>query len=55
MNADGSDQTRLTFSAGSDTEPVGAPDGPIVFSGFRPACDGREIYRMDPTGATRPG
>ena len=54
MNADGSDQTRLTFSPGSDAFPVLSPDGRRI--AWHSARDGNnEIYVMnvDGTGATR--
>jgi len=52
MNADGSDQTRLTFSAGDDANPSWSPDGSkIAFSSNR---DGTyEIYVMDPNGSNQ--
>src|SRR5215217_6088564 len=49
MNTDGSDQTRLTFSSGFDTNPEFSPDGSkIAFSTNR---DGNfEIYVMNADG-----
>ena len=52
MNADGSDQTRLTFSAGNDYDPHFSPDGSkIVFSSYRTGqC---EIFVMDADGSNQ--
>ena len=49
MNADGSGQTRLTFSPGSDRTPSWSPDGTkIAFTSFR---DGRyQLYVMNADG-----
>jgi WD40 repeat protein len=54
MNADGSDQTRLTSNAASDSEPAWSPDGNKL--AFRSDRDGNEeIYVMnaDGSGVTR--
>src|SRR6266446_1747223 len=50
MNADGSGQTRLTFSPGSDRTPSWSPDGTkIAFTSFR---DGRyQLYVMNADGS----
>jgi Tol biopolymer transport system component len=60
MNADGSNQTRLTNSRGWDTDPAWSPDGKrIAFWSARDDPDGeihiREIYVMnaDGSGVTR--
>ncbi len=54
MNADGSDQTRLTNNAAHDYSPTWSPDGAkIAFTSYR---DGNaEIYVMntDGSGVTR--
>ena len=53
MNADGSGQTRLTTSAGADSEPAFSPDGKKI--AFRSDRDGDgEIFVMnaDGTGQT---
>ncbi len=48
MNADGSDQTRLTNARGGDSDPAWSPDGTkIAFSGFREGTSSSEIYVMD--------
>ena len=54
MNADGTDQTRLTFSPGTDAFPVISPNGRRI--AWHSSRDGNaEIYVMnaDATGATR--
>jgi Tol biopolymer transport system component len=49
VNADGSNETRLTFDAGIDMSPNWSPDGRIFFTSNR---DGkREIYVMNTDGA----
>jgi TolB protein len=49
MNADGSNQTRLTAEPGNDTSPKWSPDGRILFISDR---DGRkEIYVMNGDGS----
>lgn len=52
MNADGSDQTRLTSNSAVDREPAWSPDGTqIVFWSNR---DGdREIYKMNADGSSQ--
>ena len=50
MNADGSDQTRLTTSPGTDTQPTWSPDGQQI--AFRTDRDGDwEIYVMNADGS----
>ena len=57
MNADGSDQTRLTHSEGFDTMPCWSPDGTeIAFVSIRqprtePEKSHREIYVMSADGS----
>jgi len=48
MNADGSNEIRLTFNWGVDASPNWSPDGRILFTSNR---DGRgEIYVMNADG-----
>ena len=52
MNADGSDQVRLTSSPGFDGQASFSPDGTkIVFASNRTGAN--EIYAMDPNGANQ--
>lgn len=49
MDADGSDQIRLTTDAASDVAPVFDPDGRIVFASDRNGS--YDLYRMDADGS----
>ena len=54
MNADGTDQTRLTNSPASDTYPAFSPDSSqIAFDSNRDGND--EIYVMNADGTNRRG
>jgi len=49
VNADGSNETRLTVDPGIDMSPKWSPDGRILFTSNRDRR--REIYAMDADGA----
>ena len=54
MNADGTDQRRLTNSPALDALPSFSPDGrSIVFVSERTAKDNREFFRMTATGGSQ--
>ncbi len=56
MNANGTNQVRLTDSPGNDTSPAGAPDGSkIAFVSDRDAAasGGQDVFVMDPDGANQ--
>ena len=51
MNSNGTNQTQLTFSEGSDISPTWSPDGSqIVFMSYRDGGEKAEIYVMDAAG-----
>ncbi len=50
MNADGSDQTRLTSNNATDSGPTFSPDGALIaFASYRDGSGG--IYTMNPDGS----
>ena len=53
MDADGSNETRITNRNGEDTMPTWSPDGSTIYY-IKYEVGFGNIWRMDPNGATRP-